>query len=125
MAFATAAPTAAGVVASGAGSTDAWGQGANQLSSQTITNTRAFIQFAGFTAGRMRSFFDMYFQGNYALSQQRMNGDSTPNGIGGIAYTWQFGGGLSASFLGNRPDAGTLNSVRRSRIWSRTSRRNR
>src|SRR6266478_1673159 len=71
--------------------------GAAQLSSITLGNTRAFIQFAGFTAGRMRSFFDMYFQGTYAFSGSRFGNDSSPNGIIGAAYTWQFGGGLSAS----------------------------
>src|SRR6266436_5500298 len=71
--------------------------GAAQLSSITLGNTRAFIQFAGFTAGRMRSFFDMYFQGTYAFSGSRFGNDSSPNGIVGAAYTWQFGGGLSAS----------------------------
>jgi hypothetical protein len=69
----------------------------NQLSSVSIGNTRGFIQFAGFTAGRMRSFFDMYFQGTYAFAGQRFGGDTAPNGIVGAAYTWQFGGGLSAS----------------------------
>ena len=69
----------------------------NQLNSVTLVNTRAFIQFAGFTAGRMRSFFDMYFQGTYAFAGQRFSNDTSPNGILGIAYTWQFGGGLSAS----------------------------
>src|SRR5712692_4352768 len=67
------------------------------LSSISLGNTRAFIQFAGFTAGRMRSFFDMYFQGTYAFSGSRFGNDSSPNGIIGAAYTWQFGGGLSAS----------------------------
>jgi Porin subfamily len=71
--------------------------GATQLSSIVLGNTRAFIQFAGFTAGRMRSFFDMYFQGTYAFSGSRFGNDSSPNGIIGAAYTWQFGGGLSAS----------------------------
>ena len=71
--------------------------GAAQLSSITLGNTRAFIQFAGFTAGRMRSFFDMYFQGTYAFSGSRFGNDSSPNGIVGAAYTWQFGGGLSAT----------------------------
>jgi Porin subfamily len=78
-------------------STDAWANGANQNSSTSFLNTRAFIQFAGFTAGRMRSFFDMYFQGTYAFAGQRFGNDTSPNGITGIAYTWQFGGGLSAS----------------------------
>src|SRR5262249_14685951 len=42
----------------------AWAGGnGTQLAAVTLVNTRAFIQFAGFTAGRMRSFFDMYFQG--------------------------------------------------------------
>jgi hypothetical protein len=63
----------------------------------SLFNSRAFIQFAGFTAGRMRSFFDLYFQGNYAFASQRFGNDTSPNGIVGIAYTWQFGGGLSAS----------------------------
>jgi hypothetical protein len=70
---------------------------AAQLSSISLGNTRAFIQFAGFTAGRMRSFFDMYFQGTYAFSGSRFGNDTSPNGIVGAAYTWQFGGGLSAS----------------------------
>ncbi len=64
--------------------------GTNQLSSIVLGNTRGFIQFAGFTAGRMRSFFDMYFQGTYAFAGQRFGGDTSPNGIVGAAYTWQF-----------------------------------
>jgi hypothetical protein len=71
------------------------GGGTNAASS--IYVTRAFLQFAGITAGRMRSFFDMVFTGTAALLNQRFNGDTSPNGITGIAYTWQFGGGLSAS----------------------------
>jgi hypothetical protein len=71
------------------------GGGLNAASS--IYVTRAFLQFAGITAGRMRSFFDMVFTGTYALAQQRFSGDTSPNGIVGAAYTWQFGGGLSAT----------------------------
>jgi hypothetical protein len=78
-------------------SNDTWANGTNQNSAVSFLNTRAFIQFAGFTAGRMRSFFDMYFQGTYAFAGQRFGADTSPNGITGIAYTWQFGGGLSAS----------------------------
>src|SRR6266481_4134468 len=70
---------------------------AAQLSSISLGNTRAFIQFAGFTAGRMRSFFDLYFQGTFAFAGGRWNADTAPNGIIGAAYTWQFGGGLSGS----------------------------
>src|SRR5437899_2354678 len=82
----------------------------NQLSTITLGNTRAFIQFAGFTAGRMRSFFDMYFQGTYAFSGSRFGNDTSPNGIIGAAYTWQFGGGLSASL--SLEDNGQGNSGR-------------
>src|SRR6266566_2251882 len=70
---------------------------AAQLSSISLGNTRAFVQFAGFTVGRMRSFFDLYFQGTYSFLGARMNNDTSANGIIGAAYTWQFGGGLSAS----------------------------
>jgi hypothetical protein len=69
-----------------------------QATSQTLYVDRAFLQFAGFTAGRMRSFFDMVHIGVYSLAQARVSGDTSPTGILGIAYTWQFGGGLSASF---------------------------
>jgi hypothetical protein len=64
---------------------------------QAIYADRAFLQFAGFTAGRMRSFFDMVHIGVYSILGARVSGDTSPNGITGIAYTWQFGGGLSAS----------------------------
>src|SRR4029077_15520640 len=62
------------------------GTNAGQLNASTLFTDRAFIQFAGFTAGRMRSFFDMYFQGTYAFAAQRFGNDTSPNGITGIAY---------------------------------------
>jgi hypothetical protein len=68
-----------------------------QLVAASLFTSRAFIQFAGFTVGRIRSFFDMYFQGTYAFSSQRFANDTSPSGIVGAAYTWQFGAGLSAS----------------------------
>src|SRR5712671_3480714 len=75
--------------------------GSNAQLASTATagflNTRAFLQFAGFTAGRMRSFFDLWFPGTIGFNSGRYSGDTSPNGIVGIAYTWQFGGGLSAS----------------------------
>ena len=76
---------------------DFWNAGANQLAALALFNSRAFIQYAGFTAGRIRSFFDMYFQGTYTFSSQRFGNDTSPNGIVGIGYTWQFGGGISAT----------------------------
>jgi Porin subfamily len=76
--------------------------GINPLGVQTggnyaVYTDRAFLQFAGLTAGRMRSFFDMVFLAGYQNAGSRYTGDSSPAGITGIGYTWQFGGGLSAS----------------------------
>jgi hypothetical protein len=66
---------------------------------QTFTMDRAFIQFAGFTAGRIRSFFDLVNPGAYSLATTRLvSGDTGGIGIIGAAYTLQLGGGLSASF---------------------------
>src|SRR5260370_15070842 len=58
----------------------------------------------------MRSFFDLYFQGTYALAGGRFANDTAPNGIIGAAYTWQFGGGLSGSL--SLEDNGQGNSSR-------------
>jgi Porin subfamily len=68
-----------------------------QYGNTTVYMDRAFLQFAGFTAGRIRSFFEMVNPGAYSISTQRLSGDTGAVGITGIAYTWQFGGGLSAS----------------------------
>jgi Porin subfamily len=81
-----------------------------QLGSITLGNTRGFIQFAGFTAGRMRSYFDMYFQGAYGFGSGSFGNDTSPNGIVGAAYTWSFGGGVSASL--SLEDNGQGNSGR-------------
>ncbi len=83
------------------------GLNANVSATSSIYVTRAFLQFAGFTAGRMRSFFDMVFTGAYSLLSQRMNGNSSPNGIVGLAYTYEFGSGWSASFSLEDPGYGT------------------
>jgi hypothetical protein len=59
---------------------------------------RGFIQFAGLTAGRIRSYFDINSPYEFAYQTQQTSGDSnTFRGLWGIAYTAQFGNGLSAS----------------------------
>jgi hypothetical protein len=60
-------------------------------------NNRAFIQFAGFTVGRMRSFFDIIALGAYTYGANRTTADSAAGGIFGGGYTAQFGGGFSLS----------------------------
>jgi hypothetical protein len=71
-----------------------------------IFNNRAFIQFAGFTMGRMRSFFDVTTLGAYSYQASRLTADTAPLGIFGIGYTAQFGGGVSLSF--SAEDSGAL-----------------
>src|SRR5262249_2420043 len=84
--------------------------GNTTIAAIAVGNTRAFIQFAGFTAGRMRSFFDLYFQGSLGFGSGSFGADTSPNGIVGAAYTWQLGAGLSASV--SLEDGGQGNSAR-------------
>jgi hypothetical protein len=69
----------------------------NASFASSLYASRAFIQFAGFTAGRYRSFFDMFNISTYNYIYGQTSGETSANGIFGLAYTWQFGGGLSAT----------------------------
>jgi hypothetical protein len=63
----------------------------------TVYFDRGFIQFAGLTAGRIRSYFDINSLAPYGYQNVRMSGDTGALGLWGIAYTAQFGNGLSAT----------------------------
>jgi hypothetical protein len=82
------------------------GNSGNNYFNEATAVSRAFIQFAGFTVGRMRSFFDINSMGPYDLSNNRIQGDTAGGGIVGIAYTAQLGNGISASI--SLEDGGTL-----------------
>ncbi len=58
---------------------------------------RGFIQFAGLTAGRIRSYFDINSMAPYSYGNSRISGDTGALGLWGIAYTAQFGNGFSAT----------------------------
>src|SRR6202035_239582 len=58
---------------------------------------RGFIQFAGITAGRIRSYFDINSMAPYSYSNNRVSGDTGALGLWGNAYTAQFGNGFSAT----------------------------
>jgi hypothetical protein len=58
---------------------------------------RGFVQFAGFTVGRIRSYFDINSFTPYSYANSRISGDTGLLGIGGWAYTAQFGNGVTAS----------------------------
>jgi hypothetical protein len=77
-----------------------------------VDASRAFIQFAGFTAGRIRSFYDINAPGAYTLSNNRILSDTADPGIFGIGYTAQFGGGVSVSLALEDPGAVSPNRVR-------------
>ena len=58
---------------------------------------RSFIQLAGFTVGRIRSYFDINSLAPYSYANSRISGDSGVLGIYGLAYTAQFGGGITGT----------------------------
>ena len=58
---------------------------------------RAFVQWAGFTAGRAQSFFDFYVTPAYSNTTNIWASDTGGGGDDVFAYTAQFGNGLSAS----------------------------
>src|SRR6202522_4360177 len=66
-------------------STGLIGNGSNNYFNESTFVTRAFIQFAGITAGRIRSFFDINSMGPYDLSGNRIQGDTAGVGVVGIA----------------------------------------
>ena len=69
----------------------------NAAVADTLWVDRGFIQFAGFTAGRIRSYFDVNSFAPYGYSNVRMSGDTGALGIYGLAYTAQLGNGITAS----------------------------
>jgi hypothetical protein len=64
---------------------------------QTFNANRAFIQWAGFTAGRAQSFFDFYSQAALGYLGFTPNSDTGDGGWDVLAYTAQLGNGFSAS----------------------------
>jgi len=85
---------------------------------------RGFIQFAGFTAGRIRSYFDINSMAPYSYANSRVSGDTGASGIYGIAYTAQFGNGVTASLSfedGGASAAGVTNGGGRGHMISNMS----
>ncbi len=70
--------------------------GANSFANQagnSVSLDKAFIQYAGFTAGRVQSFFDFYAD-NY--NYEGLANSDLSNEV--FAYTWNGSGGFSATF---------------------------
>ena len=67
--------------------------------------TRAFIQWAGFTFGRARSFFDLFTHDQrLAYLNVRTTGDTSDLGLNLAAYSWQVGNGVTASLSFEDPN---------------------
>jgi Porin subfamily len=81
----------------GGATTTAEGAMNTTFNNNNVDATRAFIQFAGFTAGRIRSLYDIVAPGAYTLSNNRILSDTADAGMFAIAYTAQFSGGISLS----------------------------
>ena len=80
-------------------STDDLGAGEQQ----TFNANRAFIQWAGFTFGRAASFFDFYAGAAVSYFGFYPQSDTGDGGKDVLAYTAQFGNGLSASIAAELP----------------------
>jgi len=66
----------------------------NENATESFNTQRAFIQWAGWSFGRMQSFADAWaFNDVYNLEQGQANSDTGANGTNSIAYTFDFGGG--------------------------------
>jgi hypothetical protein len=81
--------------------------GNNAAAADSIFINRGFLQFAGFTAGRIRSYFDINSLSTYSYARLH-NGDTGSKGIFALAYTAEFGNGITAtlSFEDNGESAG-------------------
>jgi hypothetical protein len=65
---------------------------------------RAFIQFAGFTVGKTRSFFDLFtYGGGMSYHNVRIAGDTGAAGLTVWAYTAQFGNGVTGTLSAETP----------------------
>ena len=80
----------------GAGSGIA-GTAAGAVNNNSLNIYRGFIQWAGFTAGRSKSFFDVWDTPVYSNGTNVMTSDTGGTGINVLGYTAQFGNGFSAT----------------------------
>ena len=76
----------------------------NGVTTPTFFFERAFIQFAGFTAGRTQSFFDIFTTTErFNYNESKTSGDTYNYGVDLVGYTAQFGNGISASVSAESP----------------------
>jgi hypothetical protein len=94
----TRTATEYGVVRTFFDATFTWTSGSDGLAGGSLGVYHAFIQFAGFTMGKTISQFTSPWGGGPGNnSSYLIGGDDTATGVGQLAYTAQFGNGVSAS----------------------------
>ena len=68
----------------------------NQDQADSLNVARAFVQWQGFTFGRMKSYQDTFNIGdNYNIETQQTGSDTGANGVNSIAYTQDLGNGVT------------------------------
>src|SRR5215472_8621994 len=71
----------------------------DQDQQESFNVQRAFIQWAGFSFGRMQSFSDVWSLVDYwTISQEQTGVDTGADGINSIAYTFDLGAGTGLTF---------------------------
>ncbi len=72
---------------------------------QNVIMERAFIQWAGFTAGKQQSNFDIFSPTErFSYFDAKTSGDTYNNSVQMVAYTFNFGGGVSATLAAEAPE---------------------
>ena len=69
----------------------------NELPGAQFSSNRAFVQWAGFTAGLAVSFYDFYPAATFMINAAPFSEDTGDGGAWVWGYTAQLGGGLSAT----------------------------
>jgi hypothetical protein len=71
----------------------------NENQSESFNVARAFIQWAGFTFGRIQSFSDTWsLNDSWNLEQQQTGSDTGANGVNSFDYTFELGNGFTLTF---------------------------
>jgi hypothetical protein len=68
----------------------------NQDAVESFNTARAFIQWSGWTFGRIKSYVDTFaFNDTWQIITAQGNSDTGANGVTSIAYTWDLGAGVT------------------------------
>ena len=90
----------------------------NENQSESFNAARAFIQWAGFSFGRMQSFQDTWaISDSWHYAQQQNNSDTGANGVNSIAYTWELGNGMTLTLGADETRRKSLSNFSNAGTW--------